>query len=96
MLAKQLFLHGFAIVLPSEADRFSRYRRCGQVWFSWLLLLFLIATSLPLLAEMWMERNLKVACERFFKQMFTLSPRLGARFQMLLSQEDKREEVKPW
>lgn len=44
------------------------------VWFSWLLLLFLVATSLPLLAEMWMERNLKVACERFFKQMFTLSP----------------------
>ncbi|CAK9110029.1 1 [Durusdinium trenchii] len=44
------------------------------VWFSWLLLLFLIATSLPLLAEMWMERNLKVACERFFKQMLTLSP----------------------
>ena len=24
-----------------------------------------------------MERNLKVACERFFKQMLTLSPRLG-------------------
>lgn len=44
------------------------------VWFSWLLLLFLVATSLPLLAEMWMERNCKVAFERFLKQMFTLSP----------------------
>ncbi|CAJ1416044.1 unnamed protein product [Effrenium voratum] len=44
------------------------------VWFSWLLLLFLIATSLPLLAEIWMERNLKVAVERFLKQMLTMSP----------------------
>merc|ERR1719277_1018198 len=44
--------------------------------FSWLMLLFLIATSLPLFAEVWMERSFKVAVVRMLKQMFTFSPLL--------------------
>jgi len=43
-------------------------------WFSWLLIFFLIASSLPLFTEMWMERSLKLAVERVVKQLLTLSP----------------------
>jgi uncharacterized membrane protein len=45
-------------------------------YFSWVLLLFLVATSLPLFAEMWIERSFKMASARFLKQIFTLSPLL--------------------
>eukprot|EP00931_Biecheleriopsis_adriatica_P039465 TRINITY_DN22569_c0_g2_i1.p1 TRINITY_DN22569_c0_g2~~TRINITY_DN22569_c0_g2_i1.p1 ORF type:complete len:2009 (+),score=358.66 TRINITY_DN22569_c0_g2_i1:92-6118(+) len=76
------------VLLTGEESSFTSYLNLNQlelspsevmaktvgVWFSWLLLLFLIATSLPLLAEVWMERSFKVALERFLKQMFTLSP----------------------
>lgn len=44
------------------------------IWFSMLLLLFLVATSLPLFAEVWMERSLKTAVLRLVRQLFTLSP----------------------
>merc|ERR1719210_2001940 len=46
------------------------------VWFSWLLLFFLVATSLPLFVEVWMERSFATAFVRFVKQMCTLSPLL--------------------
>jgi hypothetical protein len=47
-----------------------------SAYFSWLLLLFLVATSLPLFAEVWIERSLKKAAAGMFKQMLTLSPLL--------------------
>ncbi|CAE8697969.1 unnamed protein product [Polarella glacialis] len=31
-----------------------------KVWFSWLMVLFLVATSLPLFMELWMERHFKM------------------------------------
>jgi len=46
------------------------------IWFSWLLLLFLIASSLPLFVEVWSERSFKTALVRFGKQLCTLSPLL--------------------
>lgn len=46
------------------------------LWFSWLLLLFIIATSTPLVMEIWMERSLKLAMVRLMKQILTLSPLL--------------------
>jgi len=42
--------------------------------FSWLIPLFLVATSLPLFAEVWMERNLKVAVWRMLVALCTFSP----------------------
>mmetsp|Transcript_29908 Transcript_29908/g.56004 ORF Transcript_29908/g.56004 Transcript_29908/m.56004 type:complete len:969 (-) Transcript_29908:225-3131(-) len=51
----------------------------AKMWetrFSNLLFLFLAATSLPLLAELWLERSLKMAIMRLLKQVFTLSPLL--------------------
>jgi hypothetical protein len=47
-----------------------------SLWFSWLMPLFIVATSLPLVIELWMERSLKVAMSRLLKQMLTLSPLL--------------------
>jgi 1,3-beta-glucan synthase len=45
-------------------------------WFSWLMFLFLIATSLPLFAELWLQRSFKTALVRILKQFFTFSPLL--------------------
>jgi len=42
--------------------------------FSWLVLLFLLAASMPLFAEGWMERSLLSALTRTVKQLCTLSP----------------------
>jgi hypothetical protein len=47
-----------------------------STYFSWVLILFLIATSMPLFAEMWIERSFKMASVRFLKQILTLSPLL--------------------
>eukprot|EP00931_Biecheleriopsis_adriatica_P013173 TRINITY_DN11451_c0_g3_i1.p1 TRINITY_DN11451_c0_g3~~TRINITY_DN11451_c0_g3_i1.p1 ORF type:complete len:761 (-),score=97.63 TRINITY_DN11451_c0_g3_i1:102-2054(-) len=44
-----------------------------STWFSWVLFLFLVATSTPLFAEIWMERSLKIAFTRLAKQYLTLS-----------------------
>eukprot|EP00928_Gymnodinium_smaydae_P034316 TRINITY_DN24351_c0_g1_i1.p1 TRINITY_DN24351_c0_g1~~TRINITY_DN24351_c0_g1_i1.p1 ORF type:complete len:1914 (-),score=312.77 TRINITY_DN24351_c0_g1_i1:172-5913(-) len=46
------------------------------VWFSYLLLFFLVMTSLPLFIEVWMEYRFLTALTRFVKQMCTLSPLL--------------------
>jgi hypothetical protein len=40
------------------------------------LFLFLIATSLPLFAELWLQRSFKTALIRILKQLFTFSPLL--------------------
>jgi hypothetical protein len=47
-----------------------------STYFSWLLLLFLIATSLPLFAELWLQRSFKTALIRILKQLLTFSPLL--------------------
>ncbi|CAE8613004.1 unnamed protein product [Polarella glacialis] len=44
-----------------------------SIWYSWVLLLFLMATSMPLFAEIWMERSFKTALVRFVKQYMTCS-----------------------
>eukprot|EP00928_Gymnodinium_smaydae_P041493 TRINITY_DN28077_c0_g4_i1.p1 TRINITY_DN28077_c0_g4~~TRINITY_DN28077_c0_g4_i1.p1 ORF type:complete len:1952 (-),score=281.40 TRINITY_DN28077_c0_g4_i1:28-5328(-) len=46
------------------------------VWFSFLLLFFLVMTSLPLFLELWMEYRFITAFTRFIRQMCTLSPLL--------------------
>ncbi|CAE8594116.1 unnamed protein product [Polarella glacialis] len=43
------------------------------IWYSWVLVLFLVASSMPLFVEMWMERSFKIACIRFIKQYATCS-----------------------
>jgi len=45
-----------------------------SVWYSWILLFFLIATSLPLFAEVWLERTFGHAFVRLLKQFATGSP----------------------
>eukprot|EP00933_Yihiella_yeosuensis_P040353 TRINITY_DN34639_c0_g1_i1.p1 TRINITY_DN34639_c0_g1~~TRINITY_DN34639_c0_g1_i1.p1 ORF type:complete len:1965 (+),score=368.55 TRINITY_DN34639_c0_g1_i1:571-5895(+) len=65
---------GFMNISPDKPASAEVMARTIGVWFSWLLALFLVATSLPLFAEVWMETNFKTAFERFLKQMFTLSP----------------------
>jgi len=45
-------------------------------WFSWLIFLFLLATSIPLVTELWLERSLKVAIKKLLVQLLTLSPLL--------------------
>merc|ERR1719401_535565 len=45
-----------------------------STYFSWLLILFLVATSLPLFAEMWIEFQFKTAVIKMVKQFLTLSP----------------------
>merc|ERR1712216_203531 len=45
-------------------------------WFSWLMFLFLIATSTPLFAELWLERSPKTAIKKLLAQLLTLSPLL--------------------
>merc|ERR1719203_797940 len=42
--------------------------------FSWLLALFLIANTMPLFMELWMERSLKDALSKVFTSLLTLSP----------------------
>jgi len=42
--------------------------------YSWLLILFLFATSFPLFAELWMQRNLKHAMWKMVQSYLTLSP----------------------
>eukprot|EP00930_Biecheleria_cincta_P034274 TRINITY_DN23700_c0_g1_i1.p1 TRINITY_DN23700_c0_g1~~TRINITY_DN23700_c0_g1_i1.p1 ORF type:complete len:1961 (-),score=292.91 TRINITY_DN23700_c0_g1_i1:88-5970(-) len=44
-----------------------------SVWYSWVLLLFLVATSMPLFAEVWMQRSFKTAICLLGKQYCTLS-----------------------
>merc|ERR1712176_547964 len=50
--------------------------RTLSIWFSWVLLLFLVATSLPYFVEVVMERGFRNAFVCFMKQMLTLSPLL--------------------
>jgi hypothetical protein len=50
--------------------------RVLSAYFSWLYLLFLVATSLPLFVEIWIERSLKIALTKLVKQIATLSPLL--------------------
>jgi len=45
-------------------------------WFSWLIFLFLLATSIPLVIELWLERSLKIAIKKLLVQLLTLSPLL--------------------
>jgi hypothetical protein len=45
-------------------------------WFSWLIFLFLVATSIPLVFELWLERSLKTAIRKLLAQLLTLSPLL--------------------
>lgn len=61
-------------VAPSRAPAAEVLATLLSVWFSRLLLLFLVATSLPLFVEVWMERSLLTALIRFMKQLCTLSP----------------------
>jgi len=42
--------------------------------FSWLVLLFLVANTLPLFFELWLEVNLKAAVGKFLRSILTLSP----------------------
>jgi len=44
-----------------------------SVWYSWVIFLFLVATSMPLFAESWMERSFCHAVWRLGKQYLTLS-----------------------
>ncbi|CAE7411692.1 FKS1 [Symbiodinium natans] len=44
-----------------------------SVWYSWVIFLFLVATSMPLFAESWMERSFGHAVWRLGKQYLTLS-----------------------
>ncbi|CAJ1438265.1 unnamed protein product [Effrenium voratum] len=44
-----------------------------SVWYSWVIFLFLVATSMPLFAEIWMERSFKEAVCRLGKQYLSLS-----------------------
>jgi len=78
------------LVLINDCEEFRSFQHCDDsmvpaaeviakalgMWFSWLLLLFLVAQSLPLFAEMWMESSLKSACVRTVKQYVTLAPLL--------------------
>lgn len=47
--------------------------RLLSIWYSWVIFLFLVATSMPLFAEIWMERSFKEAIFRLGKQYLTLS-----------------------
>merc|ERR1719336_1932175 len=38
------------------------------------MILFLIANTMPLFIELWMQRNMKAALDKFFVSIFTLSP----------------------
>jgi len=82
-------MYVWLVVLLSDCDSFfDVFQTCVEipvaetlakalsVWLSWLLLLFLIATSLPFFAELWMERSFKTASLRVVKQFCTLSPLL--------------------
>jgi hypothetical protein len=88
-LSMPLLVFVWLLVLLSDCESsFSAFTHCAAdqvpasvimgrtlgIWFSVLLLLFLVATSLPLFAEVWMERSLKTAVFRLMRQMFTLSP----------------------
>jgi len=42
--------------------------------FSWLMILFLVANTMPLFIELWMQRSLKAALDKFVVSIFTLSP----------------------
>jgi len=42
--------------------------------FSWLVLIFLVAQSAPLFAEVWLQHGLLPACWRLLKQTLTLAP----------------------
>lgn len=44
-----------------------------SIWYSWVIFLFLVATSMPLFAEIWMERSFKEAVFKLGKQYLTLS-----------------------
>lgn len=74
------------VVLLSDCDSsFEVFQTCGatpaaemiakalSVWLSWLLFIFLIATSMPFFAELWMERSFKTAIIRLLKQFCTCS-----------------------
>jgi hypothetical protein len=47
-------------------------------YFSWVLLLFLIAQSMPLFAEMWIERSFKMAAAEKICALSVLGTRLGS------------------
>jgi len=43
-------------------------------WFSVLIWFFLLASNLPLLMQVWYERNLKIAASKLIMSLLTLSP----------------------
>merc|ERR1719343_258840 len=55
---------------PAAAVMASALATC----YSWLMILFLFATSFPLFAELWMQRNLKNALWKMVQSYLTLSP----------------------
>jgi hypothetical protein len=62
--------------LPDKMSAVEVMARTLSIWFSWLLLLFLIATSLPYFVEVSLERGILNASKSFVKQMLTLAPLL--------------------
>mmetsp|Transcript_88617 Transcript_88617/g.280425 ORF Transcript_88617/g.280425 Transcript_88617/m.280425 type:complete len:713 (-) Transcript_88617:277-2415(-) len=75
------------LVLTADCEvPFQAFQSCGDasaaevmantlsVWYSWILLFFMIATTLPLFAEVWMERSFRHALVRVLKQYGTGSP----------------------
>jgi len=84
-----VFVWLLVLLSDCEGGSFEAFQRCSKdatasavaaralaVPFSWLILLFLAATSLPLFMEIWLEQGVKTAMSRVLKQVCTLSPLL--------------------
>jgi len=82
-----LMVFTWLIILSSDCEgAYRAFENCPETpaaatmanllgtWFSWLMVMFILITSFPLLFELWMERNLKDALRRVGKQFLTLSP----------------------
>jgi len=82
-----LMVFTWLIVLSSDCEgAYRAFENCPEqpaahtmanllgTWFSWLMTMFLLITSFPLLFELWMERDFKFAVKRIAKQFLTLSP----------------------
>jgi len=88
-ISMPLLVFVWLLVLLSDCDEtFLAYQQCqpGQksaadvmavflvACFSWLVLLFLVANTMPLFCELWLQVNLKAAVHKFITSIITLSP----------------------
>jgi len=81
-----VMVFSWLMVLAADCeDIFQSFERCPElgapvvmarmlsVWFSWVIILYLGATSLPLFMEMWMTRSFRMALTRIMKMYGTCS-----------------------